>query len=159
MAARGSPAQHCTDLALSREARWAWIRAAVARKKWLTREDDEDGCDLQQEESEYLAAGKAAYTKLRFEVAALDLIAARATRDAAAALAGEHLTAEVFAKEGVYGKELSEVTAQVNALMALEQALLNKFRADLGLPRERTRHHLRSVRESVARLDRRPPAG
>jgi len=109
-------------LALSGEACLAWSHADKA-------EDDRQ---------KHLQEGVAAVNKLRYEQAQLNLIATPPTRQAAESLVNGHMFAAAqllgALRSDLQPTPMDELTA---TLEAWERALIDKFRADLGVPADR----------------------
>ena len=151
-------------LTLSGEARSAWHWADAAREEALSLSSDdkpgERAAQLTEKQRDEVAAGVAATSKLRDQLAQLNLIATPSTRRAADSLVTAHMyTAAQFA--GFLRADIDQQTMDqlTSTMEERERALIDKFRADLGVPGERTQHHLRRLRESVERLSSHPPAG
>ena len=149
-------------LAHSGEARLAWLRATLVRQEWTRLGDDDRDrlVPLERERVEYVAAARAASAKLLLEAADLDLIATPPTRAAATELAEAHSWAQTFLVNLLSAgrpseKEFTRAFEQVDDLHAREQALIDKFRADLALPRDR--NWLRRIGSATPRLPQRPP--
>ena len=77
-------------LTLSQDALRQWNEAAYARQAWMPMHGDprqsSESQALKAQEGEHWVAGTDLWGKLRFEMAQLDLVAARSIRDAAHAL-------------------------------------------------------------------------
>jgi hypothetical protein len=127
-------------LALSEEAGREWhrfSRTRTARLALSPGEDDDYAARLQQEERDYLAAGRHASDKLRFELAQLELIAAPLTREAARSLAYHHMVAQLQCENRhVLGMRPVDLEGLPHDLRRLEKRLISQFRADLGVPRD-----------------------
>jgi hypothetical protein len=107
----------------------------ATHSEWLRlREDKQRALELEELADKYLAAGRAALGKLRFEEAQLNLIGSPATRVAAAALATRHNIAEAMLLGHPSAESLSKTIDGINDMMDWEDSLIAKFRTDLGLP-------------------------
>lgn len=137
-------------LTLSAHTRFVWARAVHAHADWLRlSQDDERARELQERKREYLAEGWTELGKLNFEVSQLNLIAAHATREAAAALAKGHENVYVALSGHLSQEGLSDAVAVLNKLLVQQDTLIGKFRADLGVP---------PGRNWLRRIRRRTPA-
>jgi hypothetical protein len=134
-------------LALSRETRDEWRKAAVAQLLRLGGPDSlgegDDIDSVQKREREGYANGKAAWDKLCFEVAQLQLIAAKPVSDAAEALRLSHESLGLGLNRGAKTTRAAErkITESVNIDINTGN-LIREVRIALGAPdsvRRRTR--------------------
>ena len=126
-------------ITLSGDALAAWQEASLARQEWITSlhadlDRQHEDTEAHDRVAEKWAAGAGAYDKLRFEVAQLDLIAARPLRETAEALLGLHESIRQYIRPaGAADDWFEQVSGLNNQIVALQGDLVTKTRADLGL--------------------------
>jgi hypothetical protein len=120
----------------SDEARLAWMRGVQLEKELrsLGDKDKKRAGELEEQARKFFAANRDAFDKLRFEAAQLTLIATPQTREAARALMKHHMDLAMPDIPQLVMATRRRPIAEMETLIALEAALIDTFRADLGLP-------------------------